>query len=244
MVEQNKKLKIRIAIVEDEEEDAKKLKEAILDTENDINFVSDIAVFNHSVPFIDKYKADYDIIFLDIELPDINGLDLAHKIRELDQSVIIIFVTNMSQFAVEGYKVDAMDFIIKPISVPNLRVKLERAYSKIIYNQKDKLIINDKVSTTVVPTSEIKYIEVINHKLIFHTIKGDFTSIGSLTKLEEKLMNLAFSRCNNCYLVNLKYVTRVEGFTLFIDDDTIQISRSKKRTFMKALADYLGGTLC
>ena len=149
----------------------------------------------------------------------------------------------MAQFAVDGYKVDAMDFIVKPISYPNLKLKLERAFQRINNNQTDKLVVNDKTSTHILLINEIKYIEVINHKLIFHTINDAVSSIGSLSKLEEKLTRFSFSRCNNCYLINMKYVTKIENFDLFIGDTRLQISRSRKKQFLKDLADYLGGTI-
>ncbi len=240
-MEQN--LNIRIAIIEDEPEDADLLKNAIEHAQHDLSLSFTTFVFDNPTPFINKYKSNYDIIFLDIELPNINGLELAKQIREIDRSVIIIFVTNMAQFAVDGYKVDAMDFIVKPISYPNLKLKLERAFQRINNNQTDKLVVNDKTSTHILLINEIKYIEVINHKLIFHTINDAVSSIGSLSKLEEKLTRFSFSRCNNCYLINMKYVTKIENFDLFIGDTRLQISRSRKKQFLKDLADYLGGTI-
>lgn len=242
-MEQNEKLKIRIAIVEDDEEDAKKLKEYISRAEVELNCSFDVFWFSHPTPLIDKYKANYDLIFLDIELPEMNGLELAHKIRERDSDVILVFVTNMAQFALEGYKVDAMDFVVKPVFYSDLKLKLERVCSKLQYSGSKKIVISDKFMTNVLNINEIKYIEVINHKLIFHTNHGLITTFSSLSKYENELKDSAFSRCNNCYLVNLKYVTKVENFSLYMDDEVISISRSKKKQFLKDLADYLGGTL-
>lgn len=240
-MEQN--LKIRIAIIEDDKDDASLLKNAIDKAKNELNLSIETLIFDNPTVFIDKYKTNYDILFLDIELPNINGLELAKMIRAIDRNVIIIFVTNMAQFAVEGYKVDAMDFIVKPISYPNLLLKLERAYQKIANNQDNKIVVKDKTSTSILSVNEIKYVEVINHKLIFHTINGDVSSIGSLSSLEPRLNQFSFSRCNNCYLVNLKYVTKVENFDLLLGDTKLQISRSRKKHFLKDLADYLGGTI-
>ncbi len=72
----------------------------------------------------EHYRADYDIVFMDIELPGINGMEAAHRLREIDQQVILIFVTNMAQFAVKGYEVDALDYIIKPAQYGPLSIKL------------------------------------------------------------------------------------------------------------------------
>ena len=95
----------------------------------------------------------------------------------------------------------------------------------------------------MVPIRDIKYIEVFNHRLVFHTLDDDLTSFGSLSKMEEQLGKYNFSRCNNCYLVNLKFVTKIDDFTLYLGSETLAISRSKKKSFLKDVADFLGGSI-
>ena len=122
---------IRIALIEDESE-AKDLFVANLDRyskEHGIGFT--VAHFCNAMTFLESYKPVYDIVFMDIRMPDMNGLDAAHRLRQLDPSVILIFLTNLSQYAVRGYEVNALDFIVKPISYYVLVLKLERALHRL-----------------------------------------------------------------------------------------------------------------
>lgn len=199
--------------------------------------------FDNPVNFLTYYKPNYDLVLMDIELPDINGMDTSRKLRQIDKLVTLIFVTNMSQFAVTGYEVDAFDYIVKPVSYYDFALKLERAIERIKSRteQKIQIVVDDLIKC--ITTSELKYVEVMNHKLIFHTKTGDYVGTGTLKELEKRLVNSDFARCNNCYLVNLRYVTGISGFTVIVDGEELQISHPKRKEFKRALNDYLGEKL-
>lgn len=232
---------INVAIVEDEKNASDLIISYIhkFETETDIKF--NIVHFADPVGFLANYSSNYDIVFMDIELPELNGMDVAKKIRVIDKSVTLIFVTNMSQFAVNGYEVGAFDYIVKPVSYYNFILKLKRALGHIKMNEVKKIIISTEQGTVCLTSSQIKYVEVMNHDLIFHCFDKNYTAYGSLKKVEELLAGNHFVRCNNCYLVNLRYVIAVDGLSLSIDNETLRISHTKKTAFMKALADYFGG---
>ncbi len=233
---------INIAIVEDSKADAAKLCEYIKSAVVDHAEECGIAVFDNALKFLDGYCGSYEIVFMDIELPGIDGMKAAERLREIDSDVILIFVTNMAQYAVNGYAVDAMDFMVKPVSYDNLKLKLARAINRISSHAEKKLVIPGKNGAAVVIVPQIRYVEVANHKIIIHCADGnDVTTTGSLNKIEEKLTGFAFSRCNNCYLVNLNYVTGVDDFTVYLGNEALAISRSRKKPFLKDIADALGG---
>ncbi len=234
---------INIAIVEDSEKDAEKLADFVRRALNEAGEQCVISPFKNSVSFLEGYRANYDIVFMDIELPDIDGMDAAKRLRAMDADVILIFVTNMAQFAVNGYAVDAMDFMVKPVSYDNLKLKMARALKRLDGRKDEKLVIQGKTGAQVVSIPKIRYVEVMNHKLTIFTTEGTVTASGSLSKIEEKLAGFAFSRCNNCYLVNLNYVTGVDDFTAYVGADALTISRSRKKQFMKDIADCLGGSV-
>lgn len=94
-----------------------------------------------------------------------------------------------------------------------------------------------------ISASRIKYIEVSNHTLIYHTTEGNFSSPGNLRDVEERLSSAQFIRCNRCYLVNLAFVRAVRGYTLVLDMDELQISRPKRAAVLEALNNYLGGEI-
>ena len=232
---------INIAVVEDTASDAKTLTEYVERAAKELGETCKIAVFDHAVSFLEGYRGSYDIVFMDIELPDIDGMETAMRLRAVDPDVILIFVTNMAQYAVKGYAVDAMDFMIKPVSYDNLKLKLSRAINRMERHKDAKLVIQGKTGAQVVSIPSIRYIEVLNHKLTFNTTDGEVTAVGALSKIEDRLKGFPFSRCNKCYLVNLDYVTGVDDFTAFLGSDSLVISRSRKKQFFKDIADHLGG---
>lgn len=232
---------INVAIVEDTLKDAETLKDYTRRAVEMVNETCEITVFNNAVDFLDGYRGNFDIVFMDIELPDINGMDAAKKLRLLDESVVLIFVTNMAQFAVGGYAVDAMDFMVKPVSYENVCIKISRAIKKIEGKREEKLVLPGKSGVTVIMIPQIRYVEIMNHRLTFFTTQGDVAAVGSLSKIEEKLLRFNFSRCNNYSLVNLNFVTKVEDYTVWLGKEMLTVSRARKRPFLKDLADFLGG---
>ncbi len=234
---------INIAIVEDE----KKYQELLISYFD--NFTSSkgekfhIVCFDNPVDFLTGYKSNYDIVLMDIELPDFNGIEASRKLRQLDNSVTLIFVTNMAQFAIIGYEVNAYDYIVKPVSYFDFALKLERAINKIKSENTVKINISVDDAVMCVTTADLKYIEVIGHSLIFHTVNGDYSATGRLKNYEQKLASSGFARCNNCYLVNLRYVTAIKGFTVTVDGEELLISHPKRKEFRRVLNEYLGEKL-
>lgn len=243
--------------------EAKMLNVAIVDDENKVNdtlskYLADysakkgeqfaIDYYPNPVNFIESFTSRYDLIFLDIEMPLMDGLNLAHKIRERDDDVSIVFVTNMKQYVIRGYEVDADDFILKPVTYEDFSMKLDRVLKKIL-NRKDivKFKINDDGIIKFIPLSDIRYIDVYQHKLSFHTTDRIYESRGSLNKIESLFLEHNFAKCSNYCLVNLKYVEGVMDFTLFVskgksggEAEKLTISHLRKKEFMSLLNKYLG----
>jgi two-component system response regulator LytT len=234
----------KIAIVEDEEKEAKQLSyflSLFFKKEND-NGSYELSVFPNAVVFLTNYKSNFDIVLMDIDLPGLNGMEASKKLREIDDNIIIIFVTNMAQFAVSGYSVGALDFIIKPVIYNHLELVLKRAL-KLIQASPSKLTFRviKKGQLTTINISDLQYVEVVNHTLFFHKSDDIYSISGSLNKIESQLKQYGFARCNNCYLVNLRFVTEIEGMSVTVGKDKLQISQPKKKPFKSALAEFLGG---
>lgn len=230
-----------VAIVEDDNTAAENLGGFIKKFAE--NYKEDIVItrFADGIAFLTNYSPKYDIIFMDIEMPDLNGMDTAAKLREIDNIVTLIFVTNMAQYAVKGYEVGAFDYIVKPVTYANFIVKFRRALENVKLRGEYKVQVVTGDGVICVNASELKYIEVMNHKLIYHTVEKDIVSYGQLKKIEAPLLNMGFARCNSCYLVNLRFVSAINGFTAVVGGDELTISHARKKDFMIALADYLGG---
>ena len=235
---------IRIAIVEDEKSAADELSEmlsryAAANLGGGTHFF-DIVRFDNAVSFLANYRPVYDIIFMDKEMPDINGFDASVKLRSIDPDVILIFVTNLSQFAVRGYEVDALDFVVKPLKYGVLDLKLRRALSRLERARDAETEIQFNDSVVKVKLSEIIYVEILAHKIMYHTTRGDFKAYGTLKKVEEKLDASRFARCNSCYLVNLAHVKGINGYSVDLGGTELAISHAKRKEFVQAVNNYMG----
>ena len=232
---------INIAVIDDECEEIERLTSYFDKFSEGSGIAFNVKSFTNPVNFLTGYSGNYDIVFMDIELPDMDGMTAARKLRASDSDVTIIFVTNMAQFAVKGYEVDAFDFIVKPISYLSFNLKLKRALEYRRSRNDTKIMIKISDGFECVMASELAYVEILNHTLIYHTTRGHFTSYDQLKKIEAPLLEHNFVRCSRCYLVNLRYVTSVKGFDIVVGGDELQVSHQKRREFLRALADYLGG---
>ncbi len=230
---------IRIAIVEDDKSSSELLVNYLEKYSNDKNIRFDVKTFFSCNQILNNYNNNFDIIFMDIELPDGNGLETIRKIREVDKNVIVIFVTNMAQYAVKGYEVRAFDFIVKPVTSYNFYIKLDNILNLFEQKKDDEIWISNKDGKMKLNISSIYYIEVIQHMCIYHTKNGNFKATGSLNNIEKTLSKYNFSLCNRCYLVNLRYVTSVKKGFVLINNEELIISRAKQASFMKDLNDFL-----
>lgn len=230
----------RIGIVEDHAAAADKLRSYLerYGAENGENF--NISVFSDALEFLDSYKRIYDMVFMDIELPFIDGMEAARRLRNVDQQVILIFVTNMARYAVKGYEVDAMDYLVKPVHYGDFELKLRRALGRREAGQEAILVVRQSGFLRL-RLREIRYIEVRGHTLIFHTETEQVKGSGTLLETEEKLKDRGFLRCNKCYLVNQMHIAAVQGYTLVMTGgEELQISRPRKKSFMSELAKAMG----
>lgn len=230
-----------VAIVEDEREAADTLASFLDKYGAAHNEVFNVCRFGDAVTFLMNYSADYDVVFMDIEMPEMNGMDASAKLRALDRDVILIFVTNMAQYAVNGYEVGAFDFIVKPVSYANFALKFGRAMRKLQTVADAQIWIKGKTGNRRVAVSSIFYVEVMNHVIIYHTDEGAIVSSGSMKAVRELLVGEAFALCNQSYLVNLRYVTALKGLTVVVGGRELPISNPKKAAFIRAVNLYFNG---
>ena len=171
---------------------------------------------------------------------DFDGIKISEELRKIDEEVSLVFVTNLAQYALEGYKYNAYDYIVKPVSYASFAFRLQRIIVHIGTKKVERIIIPSSGTKVVVSIKDIIYIEVSNHMLIYHTLKGDFTTRGTLRDIEKELAKYSFSLCNACYLVNLYYVERIDGYDVTVKGGKLLMSHPKKKTFLKDLSLYLG----
>ena len=233
---------IRIAVVEDDDKWIEILQNYIRLYMGKRGKEFNISVFHDGDEIVLDYQPIYDIIFLDIQMRHIDGMKTAQIIRGMDKDVILVFITNMSQYAIHGYSVDALAFLLKPVSYVSFCRELDRAIDHLDCG-KEYLYFSLQDGMLRLDLKNILYIESEKHKLIIHSEDADYTQICTMKEMESKLAGKGFFRCNNCYLVNLSQVTAVHGNSVLLGHREILVSRPKKKAFLTALADYVGGMM-
>lgn len=232
----------RIAVVEDEQQYRDEVCRYIEQyaTEHQLNF--DVTTYTDGQEIVDDAQKHYDIIFFDIEMTQLNGMDAAKVIRERDANVVMVFITNMAQYAIEGYEVGALDFVLKPIDYYGFSFRLARALGRVQKKQGNlEFAINTPGGIKKLNSNDIYYIEIENRFLVYHTAEGDFSQRGTLQSAEEMFQNYHFVKCNHWYLVNLKYVTEIEENIVHVAGSRLEISRRNRAHFLKEVTEYIGG---
>lgn len=234
---------IRVAIVEDETIYARQLEQYLQQYADKRGLSVHITSFEDGLAIVESYRPEWDLIFLDIRMAHMDGMETAKRIRDQDSSVILIFITSMAQYAIRGYEVDAQDFILKPVSYPQLSLRLDKAVRFLRRDTQKYLILPFEARKEKVAVSDILYIEVQNHNVHVVTPIRTYLLRGTLQEMEEQLAGCHFSRCNHCYLVNLQNVTSFLKDSVIVGNHELAMSRPKKKQFMQDLSDYLGAEL-
>lgn len=231
---------ISVAIVEDEAAYAAQLREFLVRYSQESGQEFEISLFSDGDEIVEGYKAQYDLILLDVEMKFMDGMTAAEEIRRVDPEVVIIFITNMAQYAIRGYAVDAMDYVLKPVSYFAFSQRLSRVIQRMKKRARRYMTISIKGGAQKLDIDKIYYVESQGHNLIFHTEQGDHVTSGTMKDVEGKLEPLNFFRCNKGYLVNLEHVDSVQGGCALVGGKELLISRGRKNDFMEALANYVG----
>ena len=232
---------LSIAIVDDVRSETEYLASFVERYGNENNEKIKIARFKSGFDFLDGYKAVYDAVFLDIEMPDIDGMAAARKLREFDNDIIIIFVTNIAKYAIQGYSVGALDYLLKPPKYADIKMRMNIISKRKRLNDYS-IVIPYQGGERKLTSGEIVYVESRGHDIIFHTDGDGILWKGTtLKRVESELTEHGFYRCNNCYLVNLRYCTEIKDNSVMVNGEELQISRARKKGFMVALVNALGG---
>lgn len=183
-----------------------------------------------------------DILLLDIEMPGMNGVELAKRLRERAETVQIIFITGYSDFIAEGYDVSALHYLLKPISSDKLFEVLDRAY-KVICEEKppETVVFRAGMETLRFKLSDIEYIVALGHSTVL-SADGKTYDLSVPISEAEKALGEGFIRCHRSYIVNLKYVSAVSSGTLTLDSGVkIPVARGSKKAVAEEFVRYYRG---
>ena len=235
---------LRIAYLEDEAPTAKTIQTYINRYAKEKALSIQADHYLCAEDFLYQNPKRYDLLFMDIRMGGMTGMEAAEQVRKLAPAVAIIFITSLAQYAVKSYEVEALDFILKPVSYYQFSMKLDRAIRIISRNQDVNFQVTVDRGTMILPSRQVMYVEVSNHDLLYHTETGTYRARGSLGKLESQLQGRPFLRISSSHLINLQYLSGISGSAVILSNgESLWVSRAKKTSVMATIAEYLGGSV-
>ncbi|MDR3123590.1 MAG: LytTR family DNA-binding domain-containing protein [Treponema sp.] len=234
---------IQVAIVEDDVATQELLRDYLRRYEGENQEAFEIALFRDGAEIIQQYQPRFDIILLDVQMENMDGFTAAKHIRAVDENAILIFVTNMGQYAIKGYEVDALSYLLKPVPYFAFSREIKRSLQRLQKNKTRHLTLPNESGFIRLDMMKILYIERDRHRVLVYTEDSAYSTVGTIKNIEAKLDGGHFFRCNSGYIVNMAHVTEVRDNFVLVGKYRLAISRPKKKAFMTALTDYFGGSL-
>ena len=189
-------------------------------------------------------KAEPDILFLDIQMPGRNGMEIARELRKKWTRVILIFVTAIEEYVFQAFDVQAFHYLVKPIDDKKLAEVLKRAMEQCFLENTDSKIpkekyvmINKSGLHSKVFIDDIVYAEVFNRKVVIHKIDADIEYYGKMSDLEA-IAGDNFFRSHRAYLINFKYVEKYNATTIYLEKGTALMAKQKYSEFVKKYIKY------
>lgn len=186
-----------------------------------------------------------DVLFLDIRMAELDGLETAKRLRERGYTGLLIFTTVLREEVYEAFEVEAFDYWLKPLEDSRFRRTMERVVHSLIERKNDRIVIQKGETYQVILLTQITYCEVLGRKLYLHRQDGE--TVDYYDKLEEleKRVDGRFFRCHRSYLINLEHIRGYEGGMAILDDGSkVPVSRLRKQELTQALLLYMKGRRC
>ena len=235
---------IHIAVCDDEESFVQNLKEQLMRYAQECAQQIRVTVFYDGSELVNGYDPSIDLVFLDIQMNRMDGLAAAERIRQMDGEVGIIFLTTLTRYALEGYKYQATNYIIKPMKYARLKAEMDRWMQRRPAKESPSLVVVNDSGRYRVLLKELKYVETFNRNLLLHTEKESILCYRSMKEMERELAGSGFVRCHTSYIVNLFFVKGVKKLEIeLLDGGYLPISQPKRKEFMEKLTEYWGDRL-
>lgn len=231
---------IRTLIVEDVQPDAAVLEQHIGRYSRETG--TDFEVTVHPSAMELDIHSEFDLIFMDVGLPGISGLEAAEGLRSFDSSTPLILMSDNPAHAVRGYDVGALGFLVKPVTYQAFRLRMNKVMQRLAYAGSRSIAFGTREERRVVQADEVVFVEVANHSLLFHLDGRDepAEARGSLTRLEEGLEGGSFVRISSSHLANMAHIVAVRRDSVeMTSGDVLYFSRPRRKAAIERITDYL-----
>ncbi len=235
---------IKIVICEDEKEQQELLGKYIKEIFGGLSVSYELKVFNSGEELLENYSKNTDILLLDIQMCQINGMDTARKIRELDDKVEIIFITSLIEYALEGYEVRAYRYLIKPVKYDDLKNNMINCIKEIDIKNK-YILIKEEGKRIKLDINEITYIEVQKEDITIHTLNEIYKIKGTMNNIEKEINCCRFFRCHKSYLLNLEHLKSIKQYVAILENkEEVPVSRYRFKDTKDKFFDLIEDKLC
>lgn len=235
---------VHIAICDDERQFAAELERLIGQYAEESGEEIRVTAFKNGLDLLENRQAELDLIFMDIQMDVMDGLEAAEKIRRTDSNVSIIFLTSLAQYALEGYQYQAASYIVKPLKYVRLKAELDKFFERHRKVDSPAMIIVNDTGKYKVFLKDLRYVETFNRNLLLHTEQENIICYKSMKEIERELEEQGFARCHTSYIVNLLYVKGVRKLEIeLITGESVPISQPRRKEFMESLTEYWGSKL-
>ena len=202
------------------------------------------AVFRDGLELLENYKPEYSLILLDIEMPHLDGMNTAKRLREMDAQAPLIFITRMAQYAIQGYDVSALDFIVKPVQYGSLSEKLDRAFQTMERrNQSRRFIFLETGADAYrkISFDDIYYVTKHMNYIIYVTKEGEVRVRGTLKEAEDTFAGSPIVKCAKGVMVNLCHVDQKVKNLVTVNGVQFTVTKPYAEDFTKAFMSFLKG---
>ncbi|MFQ8600443.1 MAG: LytR/AlgR family response regulator transcription factor [Oscillospiraceae bacterium] len=233
---------LRIALCDDEVTVLQILRQKILESLDTLHMEAQIDIYSIPGDLLDAFQAEFvDAVFLDIDMPQMNGMQLAKVLCTGKKQPYVVFITNKSEFVYESFKYNAFRFIRKETIDDDLNEAVE-SLCKAIQKKRKKIVITNGCGVQSVEVDEIQYIETQSSNIVVHTADREYCYRYSINKLEKELKEVGFLRPHNGYLVNFRFIDHIQNLTIYLknrDRSQIPISRHRQREVKEEFVEWL-----
>ena len=235
-----------VAILEDQEVDSKRLRGFLKRYGEEHGVELTATVYRDGTELLDGYEGGFDLLFMDIELPQMNGMITAERVREMNEQIPIIFTTNMAQYAIKGYEVGALGFMVKPISYVLFENYLTKALAICRRNEQLRASSTVKLgngsSFRQLNMDEIVCIVKDRNYLVYRLSSGEeIRERGAMKDVLPRFENTTIKQCATGCLVNLRHIRKKERNEVYLPDVTFSITMPFRKSFTQELMNYMRG---